>query len=496
MVWFVCWFEQVGRFVQCVWKNSIGRSLQRDVRRCYDRRWFANRHDASYGDDVMKSVVGIIAALSLLATSAPAGELPLCCFAGACVFWNAPPEDCPGEIVDPVPAGACCSGTSCAFPVSQDACDLAGGTYLGDNSQCSPIGGGCVDEDLEFPCCLEGSCSMQTADACLEMNGQIIAIPNIECSDVDCSGEPPVVGGCCSPLGCSDGLDEEFCTSTGGTYLGDGSFCSVELCPGTEDIFCCCIDGVCGESDPIACRNEDGVGTYQAGPVCSCNVGGAALCDEPFMIHGEPVTGDNEPPEETEPHTGYIDPRSESTTGDNVDLGVTVTEVVFSQPVFGDTLGGPLRTTNFIVTQTGGGEAPEVIEVERTSPKTVRLTLSKPLVPGEWTTIQSEVFSGFGTQILNQGNLGSENEPDRVDIASLPGDIDQNGIVQPLDLLRFRQGLNGTWTPEFGSLELYLDIDSNGEIQAVDLLRFRQLFQGSGNATQAWLGESLAEPRP
>ena len=49
-----------------------------------------------------------------------------------------------------------------------------------------------------------------------------------------------------------------------------------------------------------------------------------------------------------------------------------------------------------------------------------------------------------GIPIDNRGDLGpGMNESDRVDIGFLPDDIDQNGIVQPLDLLRFRQLLTG-----------------------------------------------------
>jgi hypothetical protein len=239
------------------------------------------------------------------------------------------------------------------------------------------------------------------------------------------------------------------------------------------------------------------VGTSQPGPVCSCNIAGTILCEQPFIIHADPVTGDNEPPEETEPHAGYIDPRNESKTGESVDAGVTSIYIFFSQPVFGDSAGGPLQTTNFLVTQTGDSTVPEVIAVERISPNTVSVTLSAPQTTGEWLTLQSAVFNGFGIPILNVGNLGPDlNEPDRIDIGFLPGDVDQNGIVQPLDLLRFRQGLTGGWAPEFGTLELYLDTDRSGEIQAVDLLRFRQLLMGTGNATQPWLGESLMAIRP
>ena len=87
-------------------------------------------------------------------------------------------------------------------------------------------------------------------------------------------------------------------------------------------------------------------------------------------------------------------------------------------------------------------------------------------------------------------------EPDRVDVAFLPGDVDQSGLVQPLDLLRFRQIVFGTFSPPQGTSEDFIDTDRNGELEPLDLLRFRQLVQGTGSATQAWAGAMLDAPRP
>ncbi len=70
----------------------------------------------------------------------------------------------------------------------------------------------------------------------------------------------------------------------------------------------------------------------------------------------------------------------------------------------------------------------------------------------------------------------------------LPGDVSSDGLVQPLDLLRFRQLLYGTLPdpPAQGVLEDYYDIDRNGEIKILDLLRWRQLWFGTGMATRPW----------
>ena len=87
----------------------------------------------------------------------------------------------------------------------------------------------------------------------------------------------------------------------------------------------------------------------------------------------------------------------------------------------------------------------------------------------------------------------------------LPTDIDQNGNSQRLDLLRFRQyisielpgGVCGSCPHNTigGLAEDYFDTDRSGVINPIDLLRYRKLIFGVGNATRAWAGAVLP-PRP
>lgn len=219
-----------------------------------------------------------------------------------------------------------------------------------------------------------------------------------------------------------------------------------------------------------------------------------AAADPPAMIHElvDPLTT---------PCSGYIDPRMESSNGSDLDMGLDRLVVAFDQPVFAFG-GGPVNPASFVLTETGGGAAPSVSAVLDLSGTGERfeIQLSRPLTLQAWTTLRAEVQGAAGTPISNSGDLGPGSlEPDRIDVAFLPGDIDQNGTVQALDLLRFRQHLSGTCgsnCPDCGGPLLYFDTDRNGAIAALDLLRYRQLLFGTGSSTQPWSGASLNAAQP
>lgn len=193
---------------------------------------------------------------------------------------------------------------------------------------------------------------------------------------------------------------------------------------------------------------------------------------------------------------GYVDPRMESTNAVDVDLGLTQVTMHFSQPV--EHLdGGPLGAASFEVRETGGGVPPNVSTVSSPDQRIVTVTLDRIITLGEWTTIRALVRSVGGILITNLGDLGpGVAEPDRIDIAYLPDDVDGNGRVEPLDLLRFRQILGGSFVPHSGVAADYIDTDRNGMVTPVDLLRFRQLLVGAGMSTQPWAGIMLANPQP
>jgi hypothetical protein len=199
---------------------------------------------------------------------------------------------------------------------------------------------------------------------------------------------------------------------------------------------------------------------------------------------------------ETQPYSGYIDPRSESSDGVQLDRGIDTIYLKFNEPVkdHGTLEGGGLTADSFIVATTGAASAPTVVSVDDSQNPLIVLTLSGPITPGQWTTIKADVDDLFGNRINDFGNQGPDvDEPDRIDIGFLPGDVDQNMVVQPLDLMRFRAIVTGVFDVEEGDNVDFADIDRNGVIEPLDLFFYRQLIRGGGNATQAWAGESISQ---
>ena len=195
----------------------------------------------------------------------------------------------------------------------------------------------------------------------------------------------------------------------------------------------------------------------------------------------------------TNPFSGYIDPRSESSDGETLDRGIDTLVITFSEPVrdFGAAAGGGITLAAFSITGVAASY-PEIVSVETLSDTSIRLHLAGPIPVGQWTTIIADVEDLSGNRIEHPDELGPDgDEPDRIDIGFLPCDVDQDGAVRPIDLLRFRQITQGTLHFPDGEDEDYADIDRNGILQPLDLLRFRQLYLGSGIATREWGVEVL-----
>ncbi|MCH2132863.1 MAG: M12 family metallo-peptidase [Phycisphaerales bacterium] len=116
------------------------------------------------------------------------------------------------------PTGACCISGSCSIVTSLD-CSASGGSYLGDDSDCS--GDPCF-VPADGACCVEGSCSIGTEADCNAAGG------TYQGDDTNCSGDPcfipPPTGGCCVGISCSVVTGDD-CVASGGNYLGDGSTC-------------------------------------------------------------------------------------------------------------------------------------------------------------------------------------------------------------------------------------------------------------------------------
>ncbi len=182
---------------------------------------------------------------------------------------------------------------------------------------------------------------------------------------------------------------------------------------------------------------------------------------------------------------GYIDPRAESSNGVDVDLALNEIVLEFSEPVVRDNC-ALIGASDFSV-RTTNGDVLAVASIDARRNPTVVVKLDGGIPLQEWTTIEATV-SDFDRNLINKaGDLGAgANEDDRIDIGFLPADVDQSGVVLPLDLFRFRQLVNGVVTPDVGAIELFVDTDRNGAVSPLDLFRFRQLIGGTGSATRAW----------
>jgi hypothetical protein len=177
--------------------------------------------------------------------------------------------------------------------------------------------------------------------------------------------------------------------------------------------------------------------------------------------------------------------------------------VLFNRVAFGDAFGGPVTVANFELLETGGGDPPVVTAVEMMdeSGAFYRVWWDRTPTLQEWTTLRAIVFDSDGESILQDGDNGSQGEPDRIVFGVLPGDIDTSGRVQVLDLLRFRRRLQAEcdelpFCPICGEPDAFFDMNRDGLVNPFDLLRWRQHWFGVGGVSQAWAQQQLNEDRP
>lgn len=202
-------------------------------------------------------------------------------------------------------------------------------------------------------------------------------------------------------------------------------------------------------------------------------------------------------------HTGYIDPRIESNNCLAVNLGLDKIAVVFTEAVFtrGSTSAGTLPGTRVgpddFSLSVGGGTAPSIRGVHTVDDITVEITFDAIIPLQHWTTIVADVEDDDGNCIESTGNGGpGVEEPDRVDIGYLPGDVDQSQKVAPADLLLWKQYFNGIAIPPKGILDDYIDTDRDGTIDSDDLSAYRDLINGNCPATQAWAFQKMLSTQP
>ncbi len=116
----------------------------------------------------------------------------------------------------PEPTGACCFGTGTCIDLTQSQCGVAGGTYLGDGTQCN--GNQCPTG----ACCLpDGTCIDGVTDVECMVQGGVFQGVGTDCATTNC---PAPVGACCFAGGCLE-LTEADCALAAGTWAGAGTDC-------------------------------------------------------------------------------------------------------------------------------------------------------------------------------------------------------------------------------------------------------------------------------
>lgn len=202
-------------------------------------------------------------------------------------------------------------------------------------------------------------------------------------------------------------------------------------------------------------------------------------------------------PGQTRPHSGYIDPLQDVDSSLEPN-GLTLCTLRFNRDVFScDDELNDVDVFDFEITETGSGNPPVIESVEYVDDDRtlVRVNWDRPITLQEWTTVRAIVCDANGEAIQNLGDLGEEYEPDRVDFAFLPVDVDQSGKADPFDLFEFRRSVVTGDIPELGMRVDYLDNDRTGSITPLCLFRIRQLINGV-NTTKAWGAQELYHDRP
>lgn len=164
---------------------------------------------------------------------------------------------------------------------------------------------------------------------------------------------------------------------------------------------------------------------------------------------------------------GYVDPRRESDNGLDVNQGLDVITVKFTTAMEnGD--GSELSADRFSIDVTGG-EAPAITGISTEDAQTVTVELDRIIPVQQWTTVSVDGVRSVCDQAPFSGGLS---------VGYLPGDVDQSGVVTPLDLLEFRRFVNEVTEPEAGVLSDFIDMNRDGVLNPLDLLTFRRLING------------------
>jgi subtilisin-like proprotein convertase family protein len=131
----------------------------------------------------------------------------------------------------------------------------------------------------------------------------------------------------------------------------------------------------------------------------------------------------------------------------------------------------------FVICETGGGAAPNVVSVDQLGGNRVRVNLDRPITAGEWTTFS---YEGVTT-------------PTEVNIGFLPGDVDQSGTSTTFDITALIDCLNNQQL----CADYQVDMDRSGLRNGNDITRLIDILQSPPQDPFPWLNVSLPpEPGP
>lgn len=130
------------------------------------------------------------------------------------------------DFTPPAGTGACCDPSGSCLVTDQGSCTLAGGTYQGDGTSCTP---NLCPQPTGACCTPDGNCTEETEPDC-DLLGGTYQGHGTTCGGTSC---PVLTGACCMPgnPGSCQQEEEAICLSAGGTFQGYGTDCQIDLCP-------------------------------------------------------------------------------------------------------------------------------------------------------------------------------------------------------------------------------------------------------------------------
>ncbi|MBC7772735.1 MAG: hypothetical protein H7210_09600 [Pyrinomonadaceae bacterium] len=167
------------------------------------------------------------------------------------------PVNCTGAV------GACCLASGACSILSSADCLAQGGTYQGDNVQCSQTN--CPQPGTGACCFSNGTCEVRTSASCLSSGGAYQG-NDVTCAQANC---PQPARACCFPStgGCLN-LTPTNCAAAGGISGPAGSVCATHVCFPMGA--CCLPSGSCiGPVSPASCASQGG--TFQGNATTCAN---------------------------------------------------------------------------------------------------------------------------------------------------------------------------------------------------------------------------------